>query len=403
MESDQTAERVIADHLLAATFILGDERGVTPSNSDQGYVLRRLIRRAIRYGRKLGIEGHFTAQIARIYLGVYGDFYKSLIKNEERILSALEKEEAQFQEALEKGEREIEKHIERVNEGLDWLAESSKVYALEMALNAVSQNVSDKDALAAFNKSLRPQIGKLRGQHKAAAAEMDVEVSEEIREHARRLQGSWKLRGDRAFYYFESYGFPLEMTTEMMAEHGIDVDAEGFEKAMTQHQEKSRAGAEQKFAGGLADHSDETKRLHTATHLMLEALRRVLGNHVEQKGSNITAERLRFDFNHDEKLTPEQIAEVEAIVNDAIKADYPVSFKEMTVQEAREVEATGVFIDKYEGELDGKVKVYFMGDFSTEICGGPHVDHTGELGSEFKIKKEQSSSAGIRRIKAVLK
>lgn len=135
---------------------------------------------------------------------------------------------------------------------------------------------------------------------------------------------------------------------------------------------------------------------------MLEALRRVLGNHVEQKGSNITAERLRFDFNHSEKLTKEQIAEVEKIVNDAIQADYPVSFKEMSVQEARDANATGVFIDKYEGELDGKVKVYFMGDFSTEICGGPHVDHTGQLGTQFKIKKEQSSSAGIRRIKAVL-
>ncbi|MBT4384877.1 hypothetical protein HOD30_03965 [Candidatus Peregrinibacteria bacterium] len=300
------------------------------------------------------------------------------------------------------GEKEIAKDIENTKIGLKRLSSNAHVYELEMALNAVSPMISDGEALSSFNKALRPAIGKLRSEHKADAAAMEVDVPSEITEHAKRLMADWKLKGARAFFYFESYGFPLEMTMEIMAEHGIDVEAGGFEKAFEAHQEKSRAGAEQKFAGGLADHSDETKKLHTATHLMLEALRRVLGDHVEQKGSNITAERLRFDFNHSEKVTKEQLAEVEQIVNDAIQADHKVSVEELTVEEARAANATGVFVDKYEGELSGKVKVYTMGDFSKEICGGPHVEHTGELGTKFKIVKEQSSSAGIRRIKAVL-
>jgi len=336
-------------------------------------------------------------------LGIYGDYYSVLVKNEKRILEPLEKEENEFQKALTNGEREIEKHIERVNEGQDWLANSSKVYALEMALKAVSENVSDKEALGVFNKSLRPTLNKLRGEYQEKAAEMDVEVPAEVREHAERLKGNWKLRGDRAFYYFESYGFPLEMTVEMMAERGIKVDEEGFEKAFEQHQAKSREGAEQKFAGGLADHSWEVRKLHTTTHLMLEALRRVLGDHVEQRGSNITHERLRFDFSHDQKVTPEQLAKVEKIVNEAIKADHPVTCEEMSVQDARGIKATGIFVDKYETELEGKVKVYIVADYSKEICGGPHVEHTGQLEGTFKIVKEESSSAGVRRIKAVLK
>jgi alanyl-tRNA synthetase len=402
-QSDQTSERVVADHLRAATFLLGDERSVTPSNNDQGYVLRKLIRRAIRHGRKLGIKGNFTTNIAEIYIELYSDFYKGLEKNKTRILTELQKEEEKFQKALTNGEAEIDKDIEKVTEGLNGLASSSKLVDLEMGLNAVSQIVNSAEALKTFNQALRPLIGKTRGQHKAAASEMDLEVTSEVREMAKKLQTEgWQLRGDRAFYYFETHGFPFEMTQEILSEKNIKIDEVAFNKAFEKHQEKSRAGAEQKFVGGLADHSDDTKKLHTATHLMLEALRQVLGTHVEQKGSNITAERLRFDFNHDDKLTPEQIVEVEKIVNDAIQADYQISYKEMTVKEAKEANATGVFVDKYAGELDGKVKVYSMGDFSKEICGGPHVDSTGQLGSEFKILKEQSSSSGIRRIRAVL-
>lgn len=403
-KSSDLSERVIADHLRSASFILGDERAVTPSNNDQGYVLRKLIRRAIRHGRKLGIEGAFIAPLAALYVDIYGDSYPELIHNKNRILGELEKEEEKFQKTLANGEQEIEKDVARMQEALSIFASENTVARVELGLNAISSMVSDKEILEVLNKNLRPLLGKLRAEHKAEAANLTLEISDEVKQALETLKESgWKLRGERAFYFFETFGFPLEMTVEMMQEHGIGVDEAGFEKAFAAHQEKSRAGAEQKFAGGLADHSFETKKLHTATHLMLEALRRVLGKHVEQKGSNITQDRLRFDFNHDEKLTPEQIAEVEKIVNEAIQADHPVSFKEMTVQEARDMDATGVFVDKYEGELDGKVKVYTMGDFSKEICGGPHVDHTGQLGGHFKIVKEQSSSSGIRRIKAILK
>ncbi len=402
-DNNAVSERIVADHIRTATFILGDERGVTPSNVDQGYVLRRLIRRAIRHGRKLGINGAFTAELARIYIGNYGDVYKELVKNEKRIVDSLSKEETQFQEALNNGEQEIEKDVMRTKEAITILASENKVARLEMALSTLAQTIGDKEALATFNQSLRAMLGKLRAEFKAEAAEKTVDISDEVRSAAQNLQANgFTLRGERAFYYFETFGFPLEMTVEMMQERGIHVDHEGFQKAFNVHQEKSRVGAEQKFAGGLADHSFETRKLHTATHLMLEALRRVLGKTVEQKGSNITQERLRFDFNYPDKLTPEQIAQVEKIVNDAIQADYPVHFEEMSVEQARKIDATGVFIDKYEGELEGRVKVYFMGDYSKEICGGPHVEHTGQLGKTFKITKEESSSSGIRRVKAVL-
>jgi alanyl-tRNA synthetase len=205
------------------------------------------------------------------------------------------------------------------------------------------------------------------------------------------------ITGVDAFHLYDTYGFPIEMTKEMAEELGKKVDEDGFQKAFEAHQALSRAGAEKKFSGGLADHSDETTKLHTATHLLNSALRKVLGDHVWQKGSNITAERLRFDFTHGEKMTPEQIKKVEDLVNEAIKADAPISYSVMTVDEAKAQGAIGVFGDKY-GE---KVKVYTMGAFSKEICGGPHVARTGMLGS-FKIQKEESSSSGVRRIKAVV-
>lgn len=404
-DNNPVSERIVADHIRTATFILGDERGVTPSNVDQGYVLRRLIRRAIRHGRKLGIKGHFTSELARIFIGDYGDVYKELVKNEKRILESLAKEEEQFQEALDNGEQELGKDVERVQEALTILSKEKKVAWLEMALSTLSQTIAGAGCLKVMNEALRPVLGKLRAEFKGDAAEklIDENVLKPVREKAEYLiQNGWELRGERAFLYFESFGFPLEMTVEMMKERGITVDSDGFQNAFNAHQEKSRVGAEQKFAGGLADHSFESRKLHTATHLMLEALRRVLGKTVEQKGSNITQERLRFDFNYPDKLTPEQIASVEKLVNDAIHADYPVHYEEMTVEQARKIDATGVFIDKYEGELDGRVKVYFMGDYSKEICGGPHVEHTGQLGKTFKIVKEESSSSGVRRVKAVL-
>ncbi|MDD5698142.1 MAG: alanine--tRNA ligase [Victivallaceae bacterium] len=205
------------------------------------------------------------------------------------------------------------------------------------------------------------------------------------------------ISGKKAFFLYETYGFPLELTEEMAAEHGFEVDREGFAKAYRQHQERSRQGAEQKFKGGLADASEQTANLHTATHLLQQALRRVLGDHIQQRGSNITAERLRFDFSHDEKISPETLNEVERLVNEIIERKLPVVCREMTVEEAQNDGAIGLFGDRY----GDRVKVYSIGDFSKEICGGPHAANTGDLG-RFKIKKEESSSRGVRRIKAVL-
>jgi alanyl-tRNA synthetase len=417
-EENTVSERIVADHIRSAVFIIGDERGVTPSNNDQGYVLRKLIRRAIRHGRKLGIQGSFTVELARLVIGTYGDFYKELPKYEQRILDSLKKEEEQFQEALTNGEAEISKDIEKVDQALHILLNENNVARLEMALNILKQTLEnevlpsgenkDDKILTSIYKDLSPVLGKMRSEFKNEASNKTVDeaILSSVRESVKKLLDreltTLIVSGKRAFYYFESFGFPLEMTIEMLKEKGLSVDQIKFNEAFSQHQEKSRLASGQKFAGGLADHSFETKKLHTATHLMLEALRRVLGKTVEQKGSNITQERLRFDFNYEDKLSPEQIAEVEKLVNDAIQADYPIHWEEMSVEEARKIDATGVFVDKYEGELAGRVKVYFMGDYSKEICGGPHVDHTGQLGGHFKIVKEESSSSGIRRVKAIL-
>lgn len=322
-------ERIIADHLRAATFILGDPIGVTPSNQDQGYVLRRLIRRAIRSAYALGVEDKFCADIAKIYIARYHEQYPELIQNQKRIVDELDREEDQFRTTLRQGEREFEKMREK-------------------------------------------------------------------------LDGA-KLSGEQTFHLYDTYGFPLEMTKELAAEKGLEVDEKGFAEAFEHHQETSRAGATQKFAGGLADHSEQSRKYHTATHLTLAALREILGDHVWQKGSNITQERMRFDFAHPEKMTQEQIKAVEDWVNDKIKKDLPMFYREMPIEEAEKLGATGVFGEKY-GEI---VKVYFVGDpekgenISMELCGGPHVEHTGVLG-HFKITKEESSSSGVRRLKAVL-
>ena len=320
-----SSERIIADHLRAATFILAD--GITPGKVDQSYVLRRLIRRAIREGRKLGISGNFTAKIARAVVDEFSDVYPELAEHADRIAEELEREEKQFAITLENGTREFQKLIDRVP----------------------------------------PHITKK------------------------------VISGKNAFNLYETYGFPIELTIEMAREKGFEVDRAGYDAAFARHQEMSRAGAEQKFKGGLADHSEETAKLHTATHLLQAALRKVLGTHVEQRGSNITAERLRFDFSHEEKMTPEQLREVEALVNRAIERKLPVVCEEMDIEDARKSGAMGLFENKYAD----RVKVYTMGDVSKEICGGPHAANTGDLGT-FRILKEESSSRGVRRIKAVL-
>ncbi len=315
------AMRVIADHLRAATFIIGDDHGVVSSNVEQGYVLRRLIRRAIRLGKKLGIPKDYNlcSEISNVVIKQYSDAYSELQRNSERIITELKKEEEKFEKTLEKGLREFQK-------------------------------MKDKG-----------------------------------------------ISGKEAFDLFQTYGFPLEMTEELAKEMGVEIDKAQFSEEFTKHQLASKKGSEKKFAGGLGDHSVETTRLHTATHLLHEALRRVLGEHVEQKGSNINPERLRFDFSHSDKMTDDEKKQVEDLVNEQIMVDLPVKCETMTFDEAKKAGAMGLFADKY-GE---KVKVYSVDNFSREICGGPHAQRTGELG-HFVIKKEQSSSSGVRRIKAIL-
>ncbi len=318
-------ERIVVEHLRAATFIMGD--GITPGKVDQGYVLRRLIRRAIREARKLGVTENFTAQLAEVVIREYGDFYKELENNKKQIIEEFDIEEKSFAAALEKGTKEFEKLMAKV------------------------------------------------------PAFVETKI----------------ISGKNAFYLYETFGFPIELTEEMAAEHDFKVDKAGFDKAFEQHQELSRKGAEQKFKGGLADHSDATAALHTATHLLHKALRLVLGDHVAQKGSNITADRLRFDFSHPDKMTPEQIQEVEKIVNEAIDSKHPVTVAEMSFDDALAAGAIGLFADRY----GACVKVYSIGNFSMEVCGGPHAENTEAL-VKFKIQKEESSSRGVRRIKAIL-
>ncbi len=315
--------RIIADHIKASVFIIAD--GITPSNTEQGYVLRRLIRRAIRYGRNLQIE-NFTKKIAEPVFEIYND-YEILKNNKNRILNELEKEEKRFDETLEQGLREFEKIIKENK-----------------------------------NKNIK------------------------------------EISGKQAFLLYQSYGFPIEITTELAKEKSIKVNEIEFEKENLKHQELSRTATQGKFKSGLQDNSEQTTKLHTATHLLNQALRIVLKKpDIYQKGSNITPERLRFDFNFDRKLTDNELKEVENMVNEKIKQKLPVMLKEMTLEQAKKSGAQGVFEHKY-GE---KVKVYSIADFSKEICAGPHVSNTSELGY-FKIIKEESSSSGVRRIKAVL-
>ncbi len=319
------SERIVVEHIRAASFIMLDD--ITPGNVDQSYVLRRLIRRAIREGRKLGIEKSFVAELAKVVIDEYSSAYPEFTTKKDVIIESFNTEENQFAKTLVKGTKEFEKLINNV-----------------------------------------PDFVKKK-----------------------------VISGKKAFFLYETYGFPVELTEEMAKEKGFELDKQGFDKAFKKHQELSRKGAEQKFKGGLADNSEATSALHTATHILHQALKQVLGDHVEQKGSNITSERLRFDFSHPEKMTPEQKNEINEIVNGVIQKNAKVICEEMSVGEAKNQGAIGLF----EGKYAEKVKVYSIGEFSKEICGGPHVSETKKLG-KFRIKKEESSSRGVRRIKAIL-
>jgi len=305
--------RIIVDHTRGACFLIAD--GVLPSNIEQGYILRRILRRTIRYGKLLNLPDNFLQIVSQKIIEEYKDIYPELKK--ENIIGVIGEEQEKFEKTLEKGLKEFEK------------------------LKSIT--------------------------------------------------------GEKAFDLYQTYGFPLELTEELAKEKGIEIKKENFNKKLKEHQKISRAGAEKKFKGGLADHSEQTTKYHTATHLLLAALRKVLGSHIQQKGSNITSERLRFDFSHPQKMTDEEIGKTEDLVNQKIKENLEVKCEEMSLEEARKQGATGVFGEKY----GRKVKVYAINNFSKEICGGPHVKKTSELG-HFRIKKEESSSAGVRRIKAIL-
>lgn len=331
----ESSARIVADHLRSATHMISD--GVVPKNVDQGYILRRLIRRAIREAYKMGFERPIVTHIAKLFIAKFEDVYASVKNNADKILAELAKEEEKFGKSLKDGIREFEKLVK----------------GFEIAFEKTGQKVT-------------------------------------------------VIAGNKAFTLFDTYGFPVEMTVELAKERGLTVDVEGFHAAFVKHQELSRTAAEGKFKGGLGDQSGETVALHSACHLMLAGLRKVLGAHVAQAGSNITAERLRFDFTHGEKMTPEQIAAVEAYVNEAIGSGLNVTISEEAKEAAKARGVVGSFWEKY----PDVVKVYKMvgGNgtvYSEELCGGPHVETSAEMGT-FKIAKEEASSSGVRRIKAVL-
>ncbi|MCL1835976.1 MAG: alanine--tRNA ligase [Treponema sp.] len=330
-EEKDKSVRIICDHLRAATFILGDPKAVSPSNVGAGYVLRRLIRRAVRHGRKLGIAKELMlSPIAGVLIQQMQGPYPELLENKARIVEELDREEKKFLETLQKGEHEFEKLLPNL------LKDPRKV-----------------------------------------------------------------MPGRLAFKLYDTYGFPIELTEELAAENGMKVNRGEFDEAFKKHQELSRAGSEQVFKGGLQDHGETTTKYHTATHLLHQALRTVLGDHVAQKGSNITSERMRFDFTHPAPVTSEELKKIESIVNEQIMNDLPVSVEIISLDAALNSGAIALFGEKYESQ----VKVYTIGAadafFSKEVCGGPHVERTGSLG-KFRIQKEQSSSAGVRRIRAVL-
>ena len=323
-EGNEKAMRIIVDHIRTAVFIAADPAGIKPSNTDQGYILRRLIRRAIRQARKLGIDinSNFDEQIALLIISKYEKYYSELKDNKQVVLDVLSNEKKKFSRTLEKGLREFEKLVN-----------------------------SDESVI---NK-------------------------------------------DTSFKLYDTYGFPIELTIEEAKDRGMDVDVDGFYEKFREHQEKSRTASKGKFKGGLSGNSEIETKYHTATHLLNAALKEVIGPEVHQLGSNITPERLRFDFPCDHKMTDEEKKQTEDLVNKWIEEDLKVEKLEMSKDEAIESGAECTFIDRY----PDIVTVYKIGDVSMELCGGPHVSRTGELG-HFKIKKEEASSAGVRRIKAIL-
>ncbi len=324
-EGNEREMRIIADHIRSAVFISADPAGIKPSNTDQGYILRRLIRRTIRYAKSIGIDlnSNWEVELAQLIVAKFGKYYPELERNAQVVYDVLTTEKVKFGKTLDNGLKEFEK---------------------------ITENLTDK-----------------------------------------------KLNKDLAFKLYDTYGFPLELTVELSQEKGIEVDTEGFQEKFEEHKAKSRQGAEQKFKGGLASSGETEAKYHTATHLLNAALKKVVNENIHQKGSNITAERMRFDFNCDHKLTDEEKSKVEVLVNEWIQAGLEVTIAQMSKAEAIASGAEASFIERY----PDPVTVYSVGDVSREVCGGPHATNTNTLGT-FKIKKEEAVASGIRRIKAVL-
>ena len=336
---DRKAMRIIADHTRTAVMLIGDEDGILPSNTGAGYILRRLMRRAIRYCRQLGVESSAMLNASKIFIKIYGNAYPLLVEKQSYILDEIKKEADRFEATLAQGMKEFEKCVISLNRKNEFMSKNNHDYVKETVIG-----------------------------------------------------------GKQAFRLYDTYGFPLELTEELASEAGLSVDKKGFDEAFAEHKEKSRVLSAGQFKGGLESHSVMATRYHTATHLLNAALKIVCSPDIQQKGSNINEERLRFDFNFSRKLTDDEVKKVEELVNGQIKQNVDVVMKEMSLDEARAQNFVGVFDSKY-GE---KVKTYSIGEFSKEICGGPHVEHTGELG-EFKIANQENVSAGIKRIKAILR
>ncbi len=324
-EENPTSMRIIADHIRSSVFVLADPSGIKPSNTDQGYIIRRLIRRAIRHAKKLNIDinSDWEQQIAKLIINKYKPYYKELIDNENVVLEELAKEKNKFNRTLNKGLKEFEKITAQISNG--------------------------------------------------------------------------KMDKDMAFKLYDTYGFPIELTEELAKEKNISVDIDGFKEKFKAHQELSRTASAGKFKGGLAGNSEIETKYHTATHLLNAALKEIVSKDVHQRGSNITDERMRFDFSCDHKLSSEELKKTEDLVNKWIQEGLEVKCLEMNKNEAIATGAECMFIEKY----PDIVTVYFIGEISKELCGGPHVKNTSELG-HFKIIKEEASSAGVRRIKAIL-
>lgn len=339
-EKARKAMRIIADHTRTATMLIGDANGITPSNTGAGYILRRLLRRAIRYCKNINIDAEKMCEVSKIFIEkVYDEAYPLLLQKESYILEEITKEIKKFEATLSTGMKEFDKCI--------------------VGIERKNQFMSQKDSSY---------------------------VSETV------------ISGKQAFRLYDTYGFPLELTSELAAEKGMTVDAEGFNEAFKAHQELSKAQA-QAAKGGLTERNEITARYHTATHIMLAGLRKMFGDKTEQKGSNITEDRMRFDFNCDHKMTEEELKELQDFVNDVIARNIPVEREEIPYNKAVETGAYGVFHATCDDQI---VTVYTIGDVDRQICGGPHAKTTGELG-KFEITKEESSSSGVRRIKAVLK